>query len=235
MKEPKRVPREGLNGHNDLQCLSKGPCQSPADASSTRIYLAPAISAEKAPIFIGAKHLLFNFRYPAVSMQWEDLFFLPRVASPGSSATDTEAVRCPAPLLAPVWGVHLVLPQPLRSGTSNASSSLLALDLPDECKLLKRSGDRCIPSTTAAASFSPTYCCCFSNAEFTQCPSEDKEQHCVSCCVSWVSLVYTLLTAAFPSVSLSQGWHYHGPTFSLKGGNISVVFALITQASAAAM
>lgn len=75
MKEPQRVPREGLNGHNDLQCLSKGPCQSPADASSTRIYLAPVFSAEKASIFIAEKHLLFNFLYPAGSMQWEDLFF----------------------------------------------------------------------------------------------------------------------------------------------------------------
>lgn len=69
MKEPQRVPREGLNGHNDLQCLFKGPCQSPADASSTRIYLAPVFSAEKASIFIAEKHLLFNFLYTAGSMQ----------------------------------------------------------------------------------------------------------------------------------------------------------------------
>lgn len=73
-KEPKRIPREKLSGHNNLQCLSEGPCQSPADASSTRIYLVPATSAEVTPILIGAKYLLCTFLYPLGFMQWEDPF-----------------------------------------------------------------------------------------------------------------------------------------------------------------
>lgn len=95
-KEPERVPRAELHGHKAVQCLSKGSCQSPADASSTEIYLARHLCRNCSyfdwcktfalfllPLFFG----VYLVRGPV---------FLPGVARPSSSVADGEAMRLPS-------------------------------------------------------------------------------------------------------------------------------------------
>lgn len=154
--------------------------------------------------------------------------FLPQVSISGPSAMSKEAVSYPANCLSPCvrgYGLHYCGPWTLSFRTL----LFLAPCLSNERKLLNRPGNWYIPNTATTASSSPVCCCCFSNTDFTECPSEDKQQH----CVPRVPRVYALLTMAFPSMSLSRWQHYHGPTHSSKGGNISIVFALIPQASSA--
>lgn len=76
----KRVPRAELHSHNAVKCLSKGLCQSPADASSTRIYLgiylAPVV-CWKISCFVWSK----VFAFFTSSILWglfsENIWFSP--------------------------------------------------------------------------------------------------------------------------------------------------------------
>lgn len=61
--EPKRVPRAKWYNYSPVQCLTKGPFQTPAGASSTGIYLDPIFSSETSPVLSGVKCLLFYFLY----------------------------------------------------------------------------------------------------------------------------------------------------------------------------
>lgn len=68
----------------------------------------------------------------------ERICFSSRVAIPGSSAADARQWDCSTSLSAPVWEAYVASLWPLRSNTSNVSSSVSAPRLSNECKLLSQ-------------------------------------------------------------------------------------------------
>lgn len=85
--EPKRVPRAKRHDHSPMQCLSKGPFQSPAGASSTGLYLALIFPSETSPVLSGAKCLVFLLPLFCRIFLVRGSVFLPLVAVPSSYAS----------------------------------------------------------------------------------------------------------------------------------------------------
>lgn len=137
-KETKRLSRAELHGCNTEQRQSEAPFQSPADAASTEIYLAPVISARKVSYFDRCKTIAFILLLFFGVYLVRGSVFLPEWPSLALLLQTARQWDCSTSLSAPVWEAYVASLWPLRSNTSNVSSSVSAPRLSNECKLLSQ-------------------------------------------------------------------------------------------------